>query len=618
MTQQNFHKFFTFYFIVFGIVISLFGGVMSYILETSTIEKNINHKAKEISDIKIDTILDPSIENIDNIVKSLGTNKIMASFMEDKNDQNKKQLQEIFLAVANSQNTIMQARLIGKNGDEIIRVDRKRSCEDSFVVSDEKLQNKSTRDYFQIVSKKVDTTIWHSKIDLNIENGKIETPMKPTFRVAFSLFDKEKHFAGMVIVNIHIKEIFDAIRKSSAFDHYIIDKDHNFIFHPNEAYSFNKYRGIVRDFETDFPNGLNSKGIYSFPLGDILHNDDGAILVLKSKENYEEMLLNQKIKTSVIVFVMTILLSFILALYLSKTPVKLQKALLKAHEKLGEFTAIIDKYIITATTKKDSTIMSVSSAFEQSSGYTKEELIGRKMNIIKDPNGNRSVIADLWKTISTGQTWCGEISNRKKNGDIYWLEQHIVPTLDPKQNIETFVSLGVDITAKKELEKIASIDKLTNLYNRRMVDEFMKIELESEKRHHRGLCVIMIDIDHFKAVNDTFGHQIGDVVLAQTATVIAENTRKSDIQGRYGGEEFIVICPDIIEDDAFLLAEKIRIALKNYIFDQVGTKTISLGIGSYIDGDSCSTLIKKADMALYIAKEGGRDKTILFREDIAV
>lgn len=124
------------------------------------------------------------------------------------------------------------------------------------------------------------------------------------------------------------------------------------------------------------------------------------------------------------------------------------------------------------------------------------------------------------EAILNGKTWTGEIKNKKKTGEDYWLDQHIIPTFNQKNEIETFVSLGVDVTAKKELEKMASIDKLTGIYNRRMVDEFIKIEVEAQKRHEYGLSLIMIDIDHFKEVNDTYGHQVGDSVLEQTAKIL--------------------------------------------------------------------------------------------------
>lgn len=612
MSQQNFHKYFTIYFIIFGIMISSFGAIINYMFQIDDIHKNTDKKAIEIFEIKTQTILKPAIKDMDNIVLTLATNKAVSEFTSINNSHEEEKLEQIFLAVTSSHDKIMQTRLLSKDGKEIIRIDRNKEDNKVFLVEKDKLQDKSNRDYFQIVSKMEKQTIWHSKIDLNIENGKVEIPFKPTIRIAIPFFENS-NFTGMLIINVNVDDLFTAIGKSSAFEHYIIDKDNNYILHPDNQFSFNKYKDVKRDLKEDFPDGLNANGIYTYSLANILNNEDNAVFILKTNHSYEKNLINSKIKTAVIVLILTIILSFILAMFISRKPIKLQNALLKAHNKLNEFAAIIDKYIITSTTRKDSTIISVSSAFVKSSGYSKDELVGQKMHIISHPNKDKTLFKNLWEAILNNKTWNGEIKNKKKNGEDYWLDQHIIPTLNENNEIETFVSLGVDITAKKELEKIAAIDILTGIYNRRMVNEFIKIEVEAHKRHSYGLSVIMIDIDHFKDVNDTYGHQVGDIVLSQTAKLIMENSRKSDIQGRFGGEEFIIICPQSTSESAFVLAEKIRIAIERFSFKHVGHKTISLGIASLEDNDDVESLIKKADTALYQAKNSGRNKSILYK-----
>lgn len=610
MTERNFHKIFTMYFIIFGIVISLFGAFFSYIFQVQDIRSGLNSKASEIFEIKINTILKLSIRDMDDIVNSLANNKIINDFIITKNRHKEEELEEIFLAIANSNNQIMQARLLDSYGQEVIRVDRVNENTQAILIEKAKLQNKADREYFQILSKMSSGEVWHSKFNLNIENGEVEIPYKPTIRIGVPLFNNSE-FSGIVIVNLLTKDLFASIGRSSAFEHFIIDKSSNYIFHPNDKYSFNKYKNISRDLRDDFAEGLDSDGVYKFALNNILQNDDEAILVLKVKDDYEWALINEKLKTAAVVLLLTIILSFIIAIFASRKSTKLQDSLIKAYDKLNEFTSVIDKYVITATTKKDSTILSVSTAFINSSGYSKNELIDKKMNIINHPDEYKELFKDLWKTISSGKTWCGVIQNKNKNGDSYWLEQHIVPTLDGKNEIVNYVSLGVDVTAKKELEKLASFDILTGIYNRRMLDEFIKIEIELANRHSNELSIIMIDIDHFKSVNDTYGHQVGDIVLHQTAQIILNNLRKSDIFGRYGGEEFMIISPNISKEEVFILAEKLRCLIHNFKFEKVGLKTISLGVSDLQDSDTSDSLIKRADNALYQAKNSGRDKTVM-------
>lgn len=413
MTQHNFKKYFIVYFIIFGISISLFGAFSSYIIRMGDIEKTISTKAQDIFEIKTQTILKPKIENMDNIVNSLKENELVKDFILTKSVDKQKRLEELFLALMSIENRIMQTRIIDKDGKELVRVDRKNQKSKPFIVEISKLQDKSNRDYFQTLSKMPKESLWHSKFNLNIENNKIEIPYNPTIRVAAPLFEESK-FMGIVIINILTQELFNAIGTSSSFTHYILDKDRNFILHPDETYSFNKYKDVKRELKDDFPNGLNAKGVYVYPIDDILKNEDEAMLVLKTSDTYEEILKDEIVQTSIIVLLLTIILSFITSFYISKIPAKLQTSLLNAHKKLKEYTSIIDRYIITATTKTDSTIINVSSAFINASGYSKDELIGQKMSVIKNPNRDKAIIKDLWETILSRKTWIGEIKNRKK------------------------------------------------------------------------------------------------------------------------------------------------------------------------------------------------------------
>lgn len=613
MSQQNFHKLFTIYFIVFGLLISLCGATINYYLQVNEINKSLERKASEIFKIKNENILINAIKNMDNIIKSLANNRVVNEYITSKKSNKEDEVREIFFAIANSNNTIMQTRLLNKDGLEIIRINRDSSEEEPYIVDKSQLQNKSQRDYFKILSKMNKNEIWHSNFDLNIENGKIEVPYKPTFRIGMPIFDKDK-FEGIVIINVLLNDLFRVIGNSTIFEHYIIDKNQNYILHPNSQFSFNKYTNIQRDIKEDFPDGLESKEVFSYSLKNILKNEDESIMFLKTKSDYKQELIKDKTNTLIIVFVLTLLLSLIMAIFVSKTPIEIQRKLYKANNRLKEFKSIIDKYVITTTTRPDSTIVEVSSAFEKISGYSKEELLGKEISIIKHPQRDKQIIKELWDTILEQKTWTGIIKNKKKNGEEYWLEQTIIPKINEEnKNIENFLSISVDITDKKELEKIATIDKLTNIYNRRMLDDFLKTEIEIANRHNEDLSLIIVDIDHFKIVNDTFGHLTGDNLLTSISKIILKNIRNTDIFGRYGGEEFLIICRKTTKENAFVLAEKLRILIKEFKFDEIGHKTISLGISDFQKSDTVETLFKKADTALYEAKNTGRDKSVIYK-----
>lgn len=164
----------------------------------------------------------------------------------------------------------------------------------------------------------------------------------------------------------------------------------------------------------------------------------------------------------------------------------------------------------------------------------------------------------------------------------------------------------------KELEHIAITDGLTNLYNRAKMDiELQKLE-GIFKRYGRLFSVIIIDIDYFKAINDTFGHQVGDLVLKQFAKILKENIRNTDFIGRWGGEEFLIACPETSEENAKKLALNLKNIIENTIFEKVGKKTMSLGIAQISEDLDLDNLINNADKALYFAKENDRNQVVTF------
>lgn len=617
MQKKNFKLIFTLYFIVFGVLITALSTLISYNIHVVNIKDTIDRYAQEVSYSKINDFLKPNIDKMNALTTALADDKTLEQYIKNNDKSKLKDLNNLFLTFANSEKNIMQARYIDASGKEIIRVNRDNLQSLPYIVPRAKLQDKSLRDYFTIVKKMPTQKIWHSDIDLNVENGKIDVPYRPTFRIAIPLFKTNK-FAGMVIVNMLVHDLFSSIQSSPIFNIYIIDKYGNYILHPNERYSWNKYTGVKRSLYEDFPHdasdilsgGTKGENFFAYKLDKILQNDDDAILILQPKKETEKSLENENLIASTIVAVLSILLSIPLAIYAASTPSKLQKTLHDANIEMKRFTYIIDKYVITATTNVTGIITSISSAFSKTSGYTKDELINKNINIIKHEDTPKSVHSNIWSTILKGKQWNGEIKNKTKDGEAYWLEQTIIPIKNENEEIISFMSVGTEITAKKRLEVISVTDKLTGIFNRRKLDEILHLEIEKAKRYDKTLSLIIIDIDHFKRVNDTYGHQTGDSVLRSVSQILQTNIRKIDFLGRFGGEEFLIICPETDKEGAMSLAEDMRKRIEEYEFPTVKHVTISLGVSTYGSGDDEESLIKRCDAALYQAKGEGRNQAI--------
>ncbi len=160
----------------------------------------------------------------------------------------------------------------------------------------------------------------------------------------------------------------------------------------------------------------------------------------------------------------------------------------------------------------------------------------------------------------------------------------------------------------KELKRIAITDKLTNIYNRVKLDSKMEAEMNRAQRFGHGFSIIIIDIDYFKEVNDNYGHQIGDCVLIEMAGLLKSHVRNTDTLGRWGGEEFLIICPETKEEGVLKLANNLQKTIEENTFSTIGSKTASFGITTYINGDNTNSMLKRADDALYKAKTTGRNK----------
>lgn len=181
-----------------------------------------------------------------------------------------------------------------------------------------------------------------------------------------------------------------------------------------------------------------------------------------------------------------------------------------------------------------------------------------------------------------------------------------------KQNNEDINKLNKELMIMNSTLINKSIkDGLTNLYNHQYMNEVLETKLQETSETKEELCVMMLDVDNFKSVNDRFGHQIGDKVLVTVADLIMKNTRDSDFIGRYGGEEFIVVLPNINRDESAKLADRIRRSIQDYDFKVEGLKvTISIGVVQYTD-ETPNALVNRADMLLYKAKNNGKNRVEL-------
>lgn len=265
-------------------------------------------------------------------------------------------------------------------------------------------------------------------------------------------------------------------------------------------------------------------------------------------------------------------------------------------------------------TDRSTRIVWANSAFQKLTGYAPNEVIGKKPGqIIASGKQDKAFYEQMWAQLEQGQHWSGELVNRHRSGQLYYEQMTITPVKNRAGKISHYVAIKNDISERKQeqlrLQEQASRDSLTGLLNRRSFLEHFSSFLQMNSKAAPG-ALMMLDLDHFKKINDSYGHQTGDQVLIEFAQRISKQLRKQDIFGRLGGEEFAILVPNLSLEASINLAERLCTVVQHPPMQINGLElqvTTSLGITPIPDSNQDSEqLLNLADKALYAAKNAGR------------
>lgn len=325
----------------------------------------------------------------------------------------------------------------------------------------------------------------------------------------------------------------------------------------------------------------------------------------------------------------------------------------------GEFGAVITFLDITQSKQADEAMRKLSLAVEQSpnsivitdlqaniefvneaftkiTGYTFEEALGKNPRLLKSGKTPGSTYVAMWSALRRGDTWEGELINRSKDGREYIESVRISPVRQADGRITHYVAVKEDITLRKQAEEqirnLAFYDALTQLPNRRLLDDRLGQSMAASKRNGLYGALMFLDLDNFKILNDTYGHGVGDLLLIEAAHRINDCVRESDTVARLGGDEFVVMLSELDKEKAAsvhqagIVAEKIRQAISRPYLLEVSlsngtTVTVehhcaaSIGVALFVDHEaSPQDILKRADMAMYQAKESGRNQIRIYQD----
>lgn len=332
----------------------------------------------------------------------------------------------------------------------------------------------------------------------------------------------------------------------------------------------------------------------------------------------------------------------VLALFM--TYVRYESSALEAENR----TKAISSHLMLTEFSKKGVIIEVNDRLLEVSGYSRDELIGQPYQVFDYEFSSIELSKSLFASIESGKIWQGVYRKRKKSGEFYWVNATIIPFLDVWGKIIRYSAYYTDITqaismrekfenerrmreelaiVNRDLVKDSNTDPLTHLFNRRAFDTFIDQAIKSAKERTQPISILMLDLDFFKKVNDTYGHAGGDEVLRESSRRWLAQIRASDMLARIGGEEFCVVLPETTMAQAELVAEKIILATRENLFtiktpdggSESFPVTVSVGVAStdhFPEGFSPEIFMNVADSALYRAKHGGRNQFVSQRVEI--
>lgn len=589
-------------------------------LQTQAIIEQQNSNKLEFSRVELQN----SLKKVTSSLRFLSKNGLLNQTIRNPSKENLSLLQDFWLLVAQAQRHYSQLRFIDTSGMELIRINSGDNI--SEIVDSEKLQYKGDRSYFRYAQQLGDNDVGTYGIDYEIENGKAVDPLTPAYRIIYPItIDNQRK--GYFIANLDLNRIYQELAFQGLANNLptVVDDNGYFLMtssgeqilghllegkaQHNLATSYPKLWRYIQLSDTNIvkENGHWISYIKTQIKGS--HQYDTLILLFKTPLG-EADAVSEKAKRAlymkvVLVTIILLLLSFFFVSWdYNHKKNSLDSKIARAA--MNGMSAVV-------ITDKHNQIIQVNDEFTRLSGYQLQDVIGQRPSLFASGKHGPEFYQEMWHTLNEHGVWEGEVINKRRDGSFISEILRIQTIKNRAGSIEYHVASFVDISHLKELEErlrtLSEKDALTELNNRRKFDSDIQAQMLRCNRYGSNETAILalIDIDHFKRVNDNYGHDIGDQVLIQVAKSLTLHLRETDMIFRIGGEEFAVIMPHIAAAEAELVLNRVRLAINAE--SDIGI-TVSIGFTDILS--SVAQSYKRADTALYQSKSSGRNQVSRF------
>jgi diguanylate cyclase (GGDEF)-like protein/PAS domain S-box-containing protein len=560
-----------------------------------------------------------------------------------------------FQHLCRTQSAFDQVRLLDQNGQEVLRVNyAEGGCQ---RVPEDQLQNKKGRYYFDDTFALSSGQMYFSPMDLNIEHGKIELPWKPMIRVGMPIIDDKGLKRGIILVNYMAADLLDEVRYllgGAIGVPFLLNRDGYWFIadHHDQAWGFMFEEGV--SFAQMHPAtwgaiqsvSMNQRmaddGIYTWrkvtPLPSFAQSSTGARAAsaastgILDRAQYVwwvgtlvpatriQALAGEGVRNAVTLF-------FVLGSFVVLGGFAIASARRRSHQYLDKLRSSETR--LTAITQRmgeglvtldeDGKVTLLNAEAERLLGWSEEELAGKDFHsLVHRPNETERSDCPILRAFDEDEVFHTEhdvfVARSGKLLPVAYTASPIAHDAAGSGIIVTFQDATTRLAEKQRLAYLAAHDALTEVFNRGEIERHLEQTLALAKRYQHPLSICLFDIDHFKQINDTYGHQVGDTVLKAFADLMMDKTRKTDRVGRYGGEEFLVILPNTPIAGAIRFGELIRSSLEaEEIFHAEDARpvkvTVSVGVAELPPKDmAVDQLMLLADQALYVAKNRGRNR----------
>ena len=580
----------------------------------------------------------------------------LQAYLDSQDAELKKAVANEYLLFATRKGFYDQVRFLDDTGMEVIRVNY--NAGDAAIVPDEELQFKGDRYYFANTIQLDAGQVFVSPFDLNIEQGQVEQPLKPMIRFGVPVTDRREQKRGIVLLNYLGDDLLgkmEAAAEGSESEVMLLNEagywltgpdpqaEWGFMFADKQLLTLanSSPQAWGQIISADSGQFETSDGLYTFatitPLNEGQVSSTGTSLANESSagqvgsEDYFWKIVSlvrpETLTAAVKPTLQTIgLIAIPFLLGLTAVAWSLAKASV-VQEQASDDIKLTAKVFESTTegifiTDEHGSIVNANQAFTTITGYPVNEVVGKNPRIFKSERHDEDFYKSFWKTLLENRRWQGEIWNRRKDGVVYPAFLRISAMEDEQGEVVHYVAVYNDITERKQteerLEFLATHDPLTKLPNRALFNDRVRHAVDLASRSKKKVAMMFLDLDGFKEVNDTLGHEAGDQLLKDLSTRLREQLRESDTLARLGGDEFAFIIENINDRAAAEnVAEKILGTItETMVIDEHPVKvTGSLGVCIYPDnGEEVEVLLKNADTAMYRAKEAGRNRYYVCEE----